>query len=74
MRSAPSSANEGEPVNLLIPDGLLVPRGADVAKKGGRYSLDIQSYVAAFQVLCGCGVNCSPNSPGSGTANTELNM
>lgn len=57
-----------------MPDGLLGPKGADVAKKGGRYSLDIQSYVAAFQMLRGCGVNCSPSSPGSGTANTELNM
>lgn len=74
MRNAPNSADHGELIYLLMPDGLLGPKGADVAKKGGRYSLDIQSYVAAFQMLRGCGVNCSPSSPGSGTANTELNM
>ena len=58
--------------NLLICCSLIA-EGADVARRVRDVSPDTQSHVA-FRTVLGCGVKCSPNSRGSGTANTELSI
>lgn len=60
VRSDSSCANEGKLVNLLSPHWLM----------GHRWVRCFPKYFK-FQTVLGRGVKCSPDSPASGTANTE---